>query len=61
MSKYLFLKILEKRGFAYTKLPKHVSNKLLKIHGTGFKGKMLVIEEGQTPPKAKNINGVKKL
>ena len=59
MSKYHFLKILaKKRGFASVKVPRHVSDELLKLHGLGFKGKMLVIEKGKTPPKAKNINGV---
>ena len=44
------------RGFAYVKVPRHVSDELLKLYGIGFKGKMLVIEK--TPPKAKGINGV---
>ena len=35
-----------------------MSDELLKLHGLGFKGKMLVIEKAKTPPKAKNINGV---
>ena len=48
----------KKRGFAYIKVPRHVSDELLKLHGLGFKGKMLVIEKAKTPPKAKNINGV---
>ena len=48
----------KKRGFAYVKVPRHVSDELLKLHGLGFKGKMLVIEKSKTPPKAKNINGV---
>ena len=48
----------KKRGFAYVKVPRHVNDELLKLHGLGFKGKMLVIEEVKTPPKAKNINGV---
>ena len=39
-------------------MPRHVSDELLKLHGLGFKGKMLVIEKAKTPPKAKNINGV---
>ena len=39
-------------------MPRHVSDELLKLHGLGFKGKMLVIEKSKTPPKAKNINGV---
>ena len=39
----------KKRGFAYIKVPRHASDELLKLHGLGFKGKMLVIE---------NINGV---
>ena len=59
ISKYHFLKILEKkRGFAYVKVPKHVSDELLKLHGIGFEGKMLVIEKAKTPLKAKSINGV---
>ena len=40
------------------KVPRHVSDELLKLHGLGFKGKMLVIEKVKTPPKAKNINEV---
>ena len=48
----------KKRGFAYIKVPRHVSDELLKLHGLGFKGKMLVTEKAKTPPKAKNINGV---
>ena len=48
----------EKSGFAYVKVPRHVSDELLKLHGFGLKGKMLVIEKAKTPPKAKNINGV---
>ena len=39
-------------------MPRHVSDEILKSHGIGFKGKMLVIEKPKTPPKAKNINGV---
>ena len=35
-----------------------MSDEILKSHGIGFKGKMLVIEKPKTPPKAKNINGV---
>ena len=35
-----------------------MSDELLKLHGRGFKGKMLVIEKAKTPSKAKNINGV---
>ena len=35
-----------------------MSDELLKLHGPGFKGKMLVIEKAKTPPKAKNINGL---
>ena len=35
-----------------------MSDELLKLHGLGFKGKMLVIEKAKTPPKAKSINGV---
>ena len=48
----------KKRGFAYVKVPRHVSDELLKFHGLGFKGKMLVIEKAKTPPETKNINGV---
>ena len=33
----------ENRGFAYVKVPRHVSDELFKLHGVGFKGKMLVI------------------
>ena len=59
ISKYQFPKILgKKRGFAYVKVPRHVSDELLKIHRLGFNGKMLVIEKAKTLPKAKNINGV---
>ena len=39
-------------------MPRHVSDELLKLHRTGFKGKMLIIEKAKTPPYAKNINGV---
>ena len=35
-----------------------MSDETLKLHGTGFKEKLLVIEKAKTPPKAKNINGV---
>ena len=35
-----------------------MSDELLKLHGIGFKGKMLVVEKVKTPPKVKNINGV---
>ena len=35
-----------------------MSDKHLKLHGFGFKGKMLVIEKAKTPPKAKNISRV---
>ena len=49
---------VKKRGFAYVKEPRHVSDELLRLHGIGFKGKMLVIEKAKTLPKAKNINGV---
>ena len=35
-----------------------MSDELLKLHGIGFKGKMLVIEKAKTLPKAKNINAV---
>ena len=38
-------------------MPRHVSDELLKLHGIGFKGKILVIEKAKTPPKVKNING----
>ena len=48
----------EKRGFAYVKVPRHASDKLIKLNGIGFKGKMLVIKKAKTLPKAKNINGV---
>ena len=59
MSKYHFPKILgKKRGFAYVKVPRHVSDEFLKLHGLGFIGKTLAIEKAKTPPKAKNINGV---
>ena len=58
MSKYHFLKILGKKGFAYVKVPRHVSDELFKLRGRSFKGKMLVIENAKTLPKAKNINGV---
>ena len=47
----------KKRSFEYVKMPRHVSDELLKLHGIGFKGKTLVIEKAKTPPKAKNING----
>ena len=47
----------KKRGFAYVKVPIHVSDELLKLHGIGLKGKTLVIENTKTPPKAKSING----
>ena len=53
-----FWKYREKKGFAYVKVPRHLSVKLLKLHGIGFKGKMLVIGKAKTPAKAKNINGV---
>ena len=46
----------KKRGFAYVKVPRHASDELLKLHGLGFKGKMLVIEKAKTPPKVKIIN-----
>ena len=42
ISKYNFLKILGKKGFAYVKVPRHVSDDLLKSHGIGFNGKTLV-------------------
>ena len=35
-----------------------MSDKLLKLHGIEFKGKMLVIEKAKPLPKAKSINGV---
>ena len=53
-----FWKYWGKGVFAYVKVPRHVSDELLKLHGIGFKGKMLVIEKVKTPPKAKNINGM---
>ena len=37
---------------------KILGNEEAKLHGIGFKGKMLVIEKAKTPPKAKSINGV---
>ena len=46
----------KKRGFAYVKLPRHVSDELLKLHGIGFKEKILVIEKAKTLPEAKSIN-----
>ena len=48
----------KKRGFAYVKVPRNVSDELLKFHGLGFKGKILVMEKAKTPPEAKSINGV---
>ena len=39
-------------------MPRHASDKLIKLNGIGFKGKMLVIKKAKTLPKAKNINGV---
>ena len=39
-------------------MPRNVSDELLKLHGTEFNGKMLVIEKSKNPPKAKSINGV---
>ena len=53
-----FWKYWGKGVFAYVKVPRHVNDELLKLHGIGFKGKMLVIEKVKTPPKAKNINGM---
>ena len=35
-----------------------MSDELFKLRGRSFKGKMLVIENAKTLPKAKNINGV---
>ena len=35
-----------------------MSDELLKLHGLGFKEKMLVTEKAKTPPKAKNIDRV---
>ena len=35
-----------------------MSDELLKLHRTGFKGKMLILEKAKSPPNAKNINGV---
>ena len=58
MSKSHFLKILGKKGFAYVKVARHVSDELLRLHGIGFKGEVLIIEKAKTPPKAKSINGV---
>ena len=40
-----------------TKVPRYSSDKLLTLHGTEFKGKMLVIQKLKNPPKAKIING----
>ena len=37
----------KKRGFAYIKVPRHLSDALLKLHGLGFKGKMLVREKAK--------------
>ena len=48
----------KKRDFAYVKVPRHVSDELLKLHGLGFKGKMLIIEKERAPANAKNINRV---
>ena len=48
----------KKRGFAYVKVPRHVSDELLKLHGIGFKEKILVIEKAKTLPEAKSINEV---
>ena len=47
----------KKRGFAYAKVPRHVSDELLKLHGIGFKRKMLVIEKAKTSLKARSITG----
>ena len=41
----------KRRGFAYVKVPRDVSDELLKLHGTEFKGKILVIEKAKTPAK----------
>ena len=35
-----------------------MSDDLFKLHGLGFKGKILVIEKAKTLLKAKNINAV---
>ena len=35
-----------------------MSDELLKLHGLGFKGKMLIIEKEKAPANAKNINRV---
>ena len=48
----------KRRGFAYATVSRHVTEKLLKLRATQFKGKMLVIEKVKTPPKAKSMNGV---
>ena len=48
----------KRRGFAYVKVPRHVSDELLKLHEIEFKWKVLLIEKAKTPPKAKTINAV---
>ena len=48
----------KQRGVAYIRVSRHVSKKILKLHGIQFKVKMLVIEKAKTPSKAKSINGV---
>ena len=48
----------KKKRLSYVKVPRHVSDEILKLHILGFKGKLLVIEKAKTPPKAKHINGV---
>ena len=48
----------KRRGSTNVKVPRHVSDELLKLHGIEFKGKMLVIEKAKTLPKARSINGV---
>ena len=35
-----------------------MSDELLKLHGLGFKGEMLIIEKEKSPANAKNINRV---
>ena len=48
----------KRRGFAYEKVPRYLSDKLLKLHGVEFTGMMLSIEKAKALPKAKTINGV---
>ena len=33
--------LMKRRGFAYVRVPRHVSVELLKLHGTECKGKLL--------------------